>query len=79
MKVVEKIRPFKVGFDELNIGDVFKYRFLYQEENCVLMKIGDGMEEINAVDLANGETCGIAGDDLCEPVEAELVIIPKNG
>ena len=79
MKVVEKNKPFEVEFDDLSIGDVFKYHFLCQEEKCVLMKIGDGMVEFNAVDLATGETCGIAGEGLCEPVEAELVIFPKQG
>ena len=75
MKIVNENTKESIYFEDIKIGEVFKY------DKCYYMKIqdipymDDGEESYyNAINLVNGDAIEFAGYIIIEPLNAELII-----
>ena len=75
MRIVE-LTVTTVEFWELSGGDVFKFKFPFDENETILMKC-EKEDSVNAVDLETGSLYSLAEDAKCQYVDATLSIKPN--
>lgn len=72
MRIVNTKQKRDVTFNDLRVGQVFIYHDYYYMVIC--SEAEEGNEEINAVELTQGELTCFAGYEEIELVDAELII-----
>lgn len=76
MKIIEQREPFFVEFDQLEDGDVFRYLYFREETPTTFIKIEGRYQAVN---LETGKIAYFELEAQCEPLNAKLIISPKEG